>query len=88
MGLNLVPSVEGMAVTSHRRLGCSLTARAPSDDELPHFVIHEDEEGVGEGTEPPRRSGDRIRGQVRHTNQFTGRQRKHASPNGEGTIIS
>lgn len=28
-------------------------ARAPPDNELPHLVIHKDEKGVGEGTEPP-----------------------------------
>lgn len=30
-------------------------ARASPDDELPHLVIHKDEKGVGEGTEPPSR---------------------------------
>lgn len=47
--------------------GLSLTARASPDDELSNFIIHEDEEGVGEGTEPPSRSGNRISYQVRHT---------------------
>ena len=38
-----------------------LTARASPDDELSDFIIHEDEKRVGEGTEPPGRSGNRIK---------------------------
>ena len=31
----------------------SLTPWVPSEDELPHLVIDEDEEGIRQGTEPP-----------------------------------
>lgn len=38
-----------------------ITARASPDDEFSDFVVHEDEKRVGEGTEPPGRSGKRGR---------------------------
>jgi hypothetical protein len=43
-----------------RQENALLTARASSDDKFPDFIIHEDEEGIGEGTEPPGRSASRI----------------------------
>lgn len=33
--------------------GSGLTSRAASEDQLADFIIDEDEQGVGEGAEPP-----------------------------------
>lgn len=39
------------------------TSRITSEDELSHFIINKDEQRIGEGTEPPVKSGKEKKNQ-------------------------
>lgn len=50
-----------------------LTSWAASEDQLTDFIIDKDEQGVGEGAEPPVGPGKHTRGVMRHQRPEQGR---------------